>query len=45
MTKSHVGEERASLAHISISLFIIKGSYDRDFNRAGTWKQELMQRP
>jgi hypothetical protein len=26
------------------SLFIIKESQDRNSNRAGTWKQELMQR-
>jgi hypothetical protein len=26
-------------------LFIIKGSQDRNSNRAGTWRQELMQRP
>jgi hypothetical protein len=27
------------------SLFITGGSQDRNSNRAGTWKQELMQRP
>ena len=24
---------------------ITEGSWDRDANRAGTWRQELMQRP
>ena len=33
------------LAYTSISLFIIKGSQDRNSSRAGTWRQELMQRP
>ena len=28
-----------------LSLFIIEGSQDRNSNRAGTWRQELMQRP
>jgi hypothetical protein len=27
------------------SLFIIKGSQDRNSHRAGTWRQELMQKP
>jgi hypothetical protein len=40
------GEERVYSAHTSVSsLFIIKGSQDRDSSRAGTWMQELMQRP
>jgi hypothetical protein len=28
-----------------ISLSIIKGNQDRNSNRAGTWRQGLMQRP
>jgi hypothetical protein len=30
---------------ISTLLFFLKGSQDRSSNRAGTWRQELMQRP
>jgi hypothetical protein len=33
------------LAYTSISLFIIKESQDKNSNREGTWRQELMQRP
>jgi hypothetical protein len=36
---------RDYLTYTSISLLIIKGSQDRNLNKAGTWKQELMQRP
>jgi hypothetical protein len=43
MTENQVGEKRAYLH--SISLFITEGSQDRSSNRAGTWRQELMQRP
>jgi hypothetical protein len=43
MTKKHVGEDRLYLAYTSISLFIIGGSQDR--NKAGTWSQELIQKP
>jgi hypothetical protein len=32
-------------ASISTLLFITKGSKDRNSHRAGTWRQELMQRP
>ena len=32
-----------SLAYISV--FIIKGSQDKNSSRAGSWRQELMQRP
>ena len=39
------GEEEIYLAYHSISLFIIKGSQDRNSNRAETSRQELMQRP
>ena len=31
------------LAYTCTSLFIIRGSQDRNSNRAGTWRQELMQ--
>jgi hypothetical protein len=36
---------RKGLAYTSISLFIIKGTQVRNSNRAGTWRQELMQSP
>ena len=36
--------ERVYLAYTSALLFITKGSQDRSSNRAGTWRQELMQR-
>ena len=45
MTKKQVGEERVYSAYTSISLLIIEGSQDRNSNRAGSWRQELMQRP
>jgi hypothetical protein len=32
------------LAYTSTSLLIIKGSQERNSNRAGMWRQELMQR-
>jgi hypothetical protein len=44
MTKKQVGEERVYLAYTSTLLFITKGSQDRNSHRAGTWRQELMQR-
>jgi hypothetical protein len=44
MTKKQVGEERVYSAYSSTLLFITKGSQDRNSHRAGTWKQELMQR-
>jgi hypothetical protein len=43
--KKQVGEERVYLAYTSMMLFIIEGSKDRNSKKAGTWKQELMQRP
>lgn len=46
MTKSSLG--KIYLASISVSLFILfstEGSQDRNLNRAGTWRQELMQKP
>ena len=45
MTKRQVGEERVYSAYTSTLLFITKGSQDRNSHRAGTWRQELMQRP
>ena len=42
MTKKKVGEERVYLT--STLLFITKGSQDRNSNKAGTWRQESMQR-
>jgi hypothetical protein len=45
MTRKQVGEERVYSAYTSTLLFIIKGSQDRNSHRAGTWRQELMQRP
>ena len=38
-------EERIYLAYASTSLFITEGNQDRNSNRAGTWRQELKQRP
>lgn len=46
MTKSNVGRrERVYLDYTSTSLFIIEGSQDRESNRAGAQRQELMQSP
>jgi hypothetical protein len=45
MTKKQVGEKRVYSPYTSILLFITKGSQDRNPHRAGTWRQELMQRP
>jgi hypothetical protein len=44
--QKQVGEGRlySAYACISVSVFI-KGSQVRNPNRAGTWRQELMQRP
>jgi len=39
MDKKQLGEERA---YTSTSLVIIKGSQERNSNRAGTCRQELM---
>lgn len=38
-------EERVYSAYASTSLSIVEGSQNRNSDRAGTWKQELMQRP
>ena len=43
--QKQLGEERIYLIYISISLFNIGGSQDRNAHRAGSWRQELMQRP
>jgi hypothetical protein len=45
MTKKQVGEERVYSVYTFTLLFITKGSQDRNSHRAGTWRQELMQRP
>jgi hypothetical protein len=45
MTKKQVGEEMVYSAYTSTLLFITKGSQDWNSHRAGTWRQELMQRP
>ena len=45
ITEIQVWEERVYAAYISTSLFITKGSQGRNSSRAGTWRQELMQRP
>ena len=39
------GEDRVYSAFISTSQSTMKGSQDRNSNRAGPWRQELMQRP
>ena len=43
--KKLVGKENIYSAYASKALFIINGSQDRNLNRIGTWKQELMKRP
>ena len=40
-----VGGKKDLFPYISIALFIIEGRQDRNSNRTGTWRQELMQRP
>ena len=45
ITKKQVGEERVYFAYIYTLLFISGGSEDRHSGKAGTWRQELMQRP
>jgi hypothetical protein len=44
MTKMQVEEERVYSVYTSALLFITRGSQDRNLNRAGFWRQELMQR-
>jgi hypothetical protein len=43
MTKKQVGEGWVYLAY-TYTLFIIKEIQNRNSNKAGTWRQELMQR-
>ena len=38
-------EERVYSPYTSIALFIIEESRDRNSNKAGTWRQELIQKP
>ena len=45
MTKKQGEEERFYSACTSTLHFITKGSEDRNINRVGTWRQQLMQRP
>jgi hypothetical protein len=45
VTKKQLGKERVYLAYTSLSLFIIEGRRDWNSKRAGTWREELMQRP
>jgi hypothetical protein len=42
MTKSKQGG-RVNLAYTSTLIVIARGSQDRNSNKAGTWRQELMQ--
>jgi hypothetical protein len=44
MTKKQVGEERIHLGYTSMLLVFTEGSQDRNTDRTGTWRQELMQR-
>jgi hypothetical protein len=43
--QKQVGKERVYSVYTSTLLFIIEGNQGKNLNRAGTWKQELMQRP
>jgi hypothetical protein len=45
MTKKQIREERVYSDYTSTLLFIIKGNQDKTSHRAGTWRQELRQRP
>jgi hypothetical protein len=49
MIKKQIGEERVYSAYTSTLLLITKESQEltqgRNSHRAGTWRQELMQRP
>ena len=42
--QKQLGKERVYLAYPSTSLFVTEGGQDRNSNRTGTWRQELMQR-
>ena len=43
--QKQVGEERVYLVYVFMALSVMEGSQDRNSNMAGTWRQELMQRP
>jgi hypothetical protein len=43
--KHHDQKEWIYLVYTFTSLFIIEGSPNKDSNRTGTWRQELMQKP
>jgi hypothetical protein len=45
MTRKQVEEERLYSDYTSILLFIPEGNLEMNSNQAGTWKQELIQRP
>lgn len=40
--QKHIGDERVYLAYTSKSPFIIEESQDRNHNRVGIWRQELL---
>ena len=42
--QKQVGKERVYSVHTSTSLSITEGSRDRNSNKVGTWRQELVQR-
>lgn len=44
MTKSSLGR-KGFISFPFVSQFIVEGIEGRNLNRAGTWRQELMQRP
>jgi len=44
VTKEQVREKKVSSAYTSTLLLITKGSWDRNSNRTGSWRQELRQR-
>jgi hypothetical protein len=44
MTKKQLEEEKVYLSYISTVQSISEGSQDRNSNRTGTWRQELMPR-
>ena len=45
MLKNNLGKNGLIVVYSSTSQFVTEGSEGRNSNRAGTWKQELMQRP
>jgi hypothetical protein len=45
LARMQLEEERVYSPYTSIALFIIEESRDRNSNKAGTWRQELIQRP